>query len=64
MKSAPEIALEIFRILPDPRVERTKVHSLEVIMFIALCTYLSGGEGFYAMHLMVKRTEELKLVIV
>lgn len=50
MKTPPEIALEIFRILPDPRVERTKVHSLEVIMFIALCTYLSGGEGFYDME--------------
>ncbi len=30
--------------------ERTKVHSLEVIMFIALCTYLSGGDGFYDME--------------
>lgn len=49
MKTAPATALEIFRVLPDPRVERTKVHSLEVIMFIALCTYLSGGEGFYDM---------------
>ena len=49
MKTPQEIAIEIFRILPDPRVERTKVHSLEVIMFIALCTYLSGGEGFYDM---------------
>ena len=25
------------------------MHNLEVIMFIALCTYLSGGEGFYDM---------------
>jgi len=49
MKSTYEIALEVFRVLPDPRVERTKVHSLEIIMFIALCTYLSGGEGFYDM---------------
>jgi len=50
MKTPHEVAIEIFRILPDPRVERTKVHSLEVIMFIALCTYLSGGEGFYDME--------------
>ena len=49
MKTPQEIALEIFRILPDPRVERTKLHSLEIIMFIALCAYLSGGEGFYDM---------------
>ena len=50
MKTPPETVIEIFRLLPDPRVERTKVHSLEVIMFIALCTYLSGGEGFYNME--------------
>jgi predicted transposase YbfD/YdcC len=50
MKTPPEIAIEIFRIVPDPRVERAKVHSLEIIMFIALCTYLSGGEGFYDME--------------
>ena len=50
MKTPHEIAIEIFRIIPDPRVERTKVHSLEVIMFIALCTYLSGGEGYYEME--------------
>ena len=31
-------------------MERTKVHSFEVIMFIALCTYLSGGDGFYDME--------------
>lgn len=49
MKTPQEIALEIFRVLPDPRVERTKVHSLEILMFIALCTYLSGGEGYYGM---------------
>jgi predicted transposase YbfD/YdcC len=49
MKTPPELAIEIFRVLPDPRVERTKRHKLEIIMFIALCTYLSGGEGFYAM---------------
>jgi len=44
------ITLSIFRELPDPRVERTKVHSLEIIMFIALCSYLSGGDGFYDME--------------
>lgn len=49
MKKSHEVILEIFRIIPDPRVERTKVHSLEIIMFIALCTYLSGGQGFYDM---------------
>lgn len=50
MNTPTEITLAIFRALPDPRVERTKVHSIEIIMFIALCTYLSGGEGFYEME--------------
>ena len=50
MKTPTEIALSIFRELPDPRVERTRVHHPEIIMFIALCTYLSGGEGFYDME--------------
>lgn len=50
MKTPIEITLSIFRELPDPRVERTKVHSLEVIMFIALCSYLSGADGFYDME--------------
>ena len=26
------------------------MHTLEILMFIALCTYLSGGEGFYDME--------------
>ncbi|MDR1243526.1 MAG: transposase family protein [Deltaproteobacteria bacterium] len=50
MKTPIEITLAIFRTLPGPRVERTTVHNLEVIMFIALCTYLSGGDGFYDME--------------
>ena len=50
MQETHELILTIFRGLPDPRVERTKVHSLEVILFISLCSYLSGAEGFYDME--------------
>lgn len=50
MSKPIEITLSIFRELPDPRVERTKIHNLEVIMFIALCSYLSGADGFYDME--------------
>lgn len=50
MNTPIEIALSIFRELPDPRVERTKVHNLEVILFISLCSYLSGADGFYDME--------------
>jgi len=58
MKPPQEIAIEIFRVLPDPRVERTKLHNLEVIMFIALCTYLSGGESFYDMEAYAEARED------
>ncbi len=37
--------------IPDPRVERTKVHSLPALLFIALCTFLTGGKSFYEMEL-------------
>ncbi|MDR3358174.1 MAG: transposase family protein [Desulfovibrio sp.] len=50
MNTPTEITLAIFRTLPDPRVERTKIHSIEIIIFIALCTDLSGGNGFYDME--------------
>ena len=58
MNTPTEIALTLFREIPDPRVDRTKVHSLEVIMFIALCTYLSGGEGFYDMQTYARAKED------
>ena len=58
MKTPQEIAIEIFRVLPDPRVERTKLHNLETIMFIALCTYLSGGESFYDMEAYAEARED------
>jgi predicted transposase YbfD/YdcC len=58
MKTSHEIALEIFRMIPDPRVERTKDHRLEIIMFIALCTYLSGGSGFYDMEAYAEARED------
>ena len=35
-----------FYTLEDPRIERTKKHSLLDILVIALCTLLTGGEGF------------------
>lgn len=45
-----EIILEHFRQMPDHRVERSKIHSLEVILFIALCSTLTGGQSFYDME--------------
>jgi predicted transposase YbfD/YdcC len=46
--------VEHFRTLEDPRIERTKKHLLLDILVIALCTLLSGGEGFQDMELFGK----------
>lgn len=37
---------EGFASVPDPRIERTKLHPLSDILMIALCTILCGGEGY------------------
>jgi len=46
--------VEHFRTLEDPRSERTKRHNLLDILVIAVCTLLSGGEGFQDMELFGK----------
>jgi predicted transposase YbfD/YdcC len=46
--------VEHFRTLEDPRIERTKKHLLLDILVIALCTLLTGGEGFQDMELFGK----------
>ena len=38
--------VEHFQSLEDPRIERSRKHRLIDILVIALCTLLSGGEGF------------------
>ena len=43
-----------FQTLEDPRLERTKKHNLLDILVIALCTLLTGGEGFQDMELFGK----------
>ena len=39
-----------FQTLEDPRLERTKKHLLLDILVIAVCTLLTGGEGFQDME--------------
>jgi predicted transposase YbfD/YdcC len=46
--------VEHFQTLEDPRIERTKKHRLLDMLVIALCTLLSGGEGFQDMELFGK----------
>ena len=43
--------VEHFRTLKDPRIERMKMHNLLDILVIAVCTFLTGGEGFQDMEL-------------
>lgn len=42
--------IEHFSVLPDPRVDRTKKHSLIDVLFIGVCTVICGGEGFTDME--------------
>jgi len=46
--------VEHFQTLEDPRIERAKRHRLLDILVIALCTLLTGGEGFQDMELFGK----------
>ena len=46
--------VEHFQTLEDPRIERTKQHLLLDILIIAVCTLLTGGEGFQDMELFGK----------
>ena len=40
---------EHFCVLPDPRVDRTKLHKLEDILTIALCAVICGAETWVDM---------------
>src|SRR5262245_26192384 len=46
--------VEPLQTLEDPRVARTRKHNLLDILVIALCTLLTGGEGFQDMELLGK----------
>ncbi len=42
--------ITIIREIPDPRVERTRLHSLEAVLVIAICAMLCGAESFEEME--------------
>ena len=50
--------LEAFSVLPDPRLARGKEHRWSELLFIAICTLLTGGESFYDMEEFVALREE------
>ena len=43
--------LHLLRELPDPRVERTRLHKFEDILLISICSLLCGAESFEDMEL-------------
>lgn len=48
-KRAKKSLLALFEEVPDPRMERGKMHDLGEILLVAVCTGLVGGEGAYDM---------------
>lgn len=49
--------LEHFSDLPDPRIERTKLHKLADILTIAICAVICGAEGWTDIELFGKSKE-------
>ena len=49
--------LEYFAELPDPRMERTKLHQLGAILAIAICAVICGAEGRTDIELFGKSKE-------
>jgi predicted transposase YbfD/YdcC len=59
MEKHPRFSLiTILRELPDPRVERTKLHRLEDILVIAICALLCGADSFEDMEVFGDAKEE------
>lgn len=48
---APRGLLRFFDALEDPRMERTKLHSLSDILFITICAVLCGADGWTEVQL-------------
>jgi len=50
--------LNHFSPLSDPRIERNKLHSLENILIISICSIICGAEGWEDMELFCKSKKE------
>ena len=42
--------LKMLKSVPDPRIDRQKMHRLSDILAVAVLTYMSGGDGFRDME--------------
>ena len=40
--------IDQFAAIEDPRVERTRLHSLHDVLVIALCAVIAGADGYFA----------------
>jgi hypothetical protein len=54
----PRTVVECFEGLPDPRLDRTRVHKLTDILVIGLCSMLTIGEGFTDMEFLGRAQEK------
>jgi len=54
----PRSIVECFEGLPDPRLDRTRVHKLTDILVIGLCSILTIGEGFTDMEFLGRAQEK------
>jgi hypothetical protein len=52
------IADEFLSVIQDPRVDRTRKHSLETILVIALLAVICGADSFVAMETYAKARKE------
>ena len=50
--------VELFAMLPDPRVHRTRRHSLESILFLCLCAVVCGANDLVAIERFGKARQE------
>ena len=52
------LILDSLRVIEDRRGDRTKRHSRELILFVAVCAYLCGCEGFNEIELFAEANGE------
>jgi predicted transposase YbfD/YdcC len=57
MNDSPVSITEHFSALADPRVERTKLHSLHDILVITICAAICGADNWVAIELFAKSRE-------
>ncbi len=47
---APAALMQYFAQVPDPRIERSRLHPLSSILLVTLCAIVCGAESFVAVE--------------